>query len=150
MTRVRLLLQKRPGFGPLALIAHIGIVLVLSLRYRQWCPYSHSELEIDGVCHSSTTDSGVRSARLNTSGKEWTVYDAPHVNAVHALQRYHGIKGLNYDWLGASWWALPFARQRKGAVTCFEAVAIMLGMPEPHKQGPRELIAWLQNGRVTA
>lgn len=150
MTRVRLLLQKRPGFGPVAILAHIGIVLVLSIRYRQWCPYSHSELEIDGVCHSSTTDSGVRSARLNTTGKEWTAYDAPHVNAVHALQRLQGISGWGYDWLGASWWLMPFAKQRPTRVFCFEAVAVMLGMPDPHKQGPRELIAWVQNGRVTA
>jgi hypothetical protein len=35
-------------------------------------------------------------------------------------------------------------------MSCFECVAEMMDMPDPHKQGPFELIAWAQNGRVTA
>lgn len=64
MSRVRLLLQKRPGFGPVGWLAHIITVLVLSWHYKRWCPYSHSELEIDGMHYSATTDKGPRASRL--------------------------------------------------------------------------------------
>jgi len=149
MTRVRLLLQKRPGFGPVGWLAHIVTVLVLSLRYMRWCPYSHAELEIDGVCHSSMTDQGVRAARLPIDST-FRPYDAPAVNATYALRAFDAIKHMGYDWLGAVWWGFPWARHRPGRMSCFECVAEMMGMPDPHKQGPFELIAWAQNGRVTA
>lgn len=149
-SRVRLLMQKRPGFGPVALLAHIAIVIVLSLWYRKWCPYSHSELEIDGICYSSTTGSGVRKAQLDTTGKDWRAYDAPHIDPDEALARFRVIEHQGYDWLGAVWWALPFARHRLGRWSCFEATAKMAGMEDAHKQGPFELIAFVQNGRVTA
>ena len=152
MSRARLLLQKRPGFGPVGWLAHIVTVLVLSIRYLRWCPYSHAELEIDGVHHySSMTDRGVRSARLTIDGT-FRAYDAPAVGADDALRRFDRIEHMGYDWLGAVWWGFPWARHRPGRYSCFECVAEMMGMPDPHKQGPFELIAWAQrnDGRVTA
>jgi hypothetical protein len=143
MNRVRLIMQKRPGFGPLAFLAHCLIVAVLSLRYLRWCPYSHAEIEIDGLCHSSMTDSGVRAARL-TIDSTFRAYDAPAVDADDALSRFDRIEHMGYDWLGAVWWGFPWARHRPGRMNCFEAVAEMMGMPDPHKQGPFELIAWAQ------
>lgn len=140
MSRVRLALYKCPGRNPMHWLVHILIVIVLTLRTRRWCPYSHAELEIDGICHSaSTRDKGTRSKRINLADGNWDVFDLPKVNAVYALQRFQNRKGRGYDWLGALRWALPFARQRQGRDYCFEIVADMLGMPEPHKVSPLDL-----------
>lgn len=140
MSRVRLALYKRPDVDLLHWVTHIAIVIVLSIRTLRWCPYSHAELEIDGMCHSaSTRDEGTRAKRINLADGNWDVFDLPKADAVYALQRFRERKGRGYDWLGALRWALPFARQRQGRDYCFEIVADMLGMPEPHNVSPLDL-----------
>lgn len=140
----RLLLQKRPGFGPLALLSHVVTVIVLSIHYRRWCPYSHSELEIGGMHYSATTDKGPRAARLVIDPEDWDVYESERVDKKAAIVRFLAIEGRGYDYLGASWWGFRKAKQRPTRWTCFETEAEMLGMPDPHKVGPFELIDWFE------
>jgi hypothetical protein len=144
MSRVRLLLQKRPGFGPVGWLAHIITVLVLSWHYKRWCKYSHAELEIGSMHYSATTDKGPRAARLVIDPNEWDVHECERVDKQAAVTRFLAIEGRGYDFLGAAWWGLDVAKQRPTRWTCFETIAEMLGMPDPHKVGPFELIDWLE------
>jgi hypothetical protein len=140
----RLLLQKRPGFGPVGWLAHIVTVIVLSWHYRRWCKYSHAELEIGGMHYSATMGAGPRAAQLAIDLKDWDVHDAAHVDKQTAVTRFLVIEGGGYDYLGATWWGFRKAKQRPTRWTCFEAVAEMLGMPDPHTVGPFELIDWIE------
>ena len=151
----RLLLQKRPSFGPLGWLAHIVTVLVLSWHYKRWCPYSHAELEIGGMHYSATTSSGPRAARLVIDSKDWDFHESDAVDKQAALLRFMEIQGRGYDYLGAVWWGIDVAKQRPTRWTCFETIAEMLGMPEPHTVGPFELRDWVEklsaeHGSVTA
>jgi hypothetical protein len=144
MSRVQLAGYKKPG-TLWRWIVHIGIVLVVSARQKRWCKYSHTELVVDGICHSaSTRDDGVRAKNIDLSDGRWDVIDIPHADPEFALQEFERIKGMGYDWLGALWWAIPHARQRELRATCFEVCGIMLGMENPDRQSPTDLIDWAQ------
>jgi hypothetical protein len=141
MTRVQLALYTGPGSTLAHRVAHVVTCAVLTLRALRWCPYSHAELVVDGVCHSSSVrDGGVRAKTINLATGRWVVVDLPQADADAALARFAERKGLGYDWPGALRWGLPFLRQRPRADYCFELVAHMLGLPEPSRWSALDLL----------
>ena len=140
MSRVQLALYRGPGTTFTHKLAHIITCAVLSVRDRRWCPFSHAELVIDGVCHSSSVrDDGVRRKIITLSRDRWVVIDMPRVDADAALRRFEEREGRGYDWPGALRWGLPFLRQRPRADYCFEVVAYMLGLPCPESWSALDL-----------
>jgi hypothetical protein len=74
--------------------------------------------------------------------KDWDTFEINDIPKETLIANFETIRGMGYDWLGAIWWAFPWARHRPGRYSCFESTAKMLGLPDAHKQGPFELIAW--------
>lgn len=145
MSRVQLALYRGPGSTPAHRVAHVVTCAVLTLRRMRWCPYSHAEVVVDGVCHSSSVrDGGVRSKVVDLDSGRWVVLDLPMVDADAALARFKLREGLGYDWPGALRWALPFLRQRPRADYCFEVVAHMMGLPAPSDWTPMDLVDYVE------
>jgi hypothetical protein len=141
MSRVQIALYKGPPTEAEHWLSHAITVAVLSLARLRWCPYSHAELVVDGVCHSSSVrDKGVRAKSIDLTSGRWVLRECPGVDADAALARFFERKGLGYDWPGALRWGLPFLRQRPRADYCFEVVAHMLGLPNPEKWHPLDLL----------
>ncbi len=148
MSRVQLALYKGPGTTLAHRVTHAVTCLVLTVRRLQWCPYSHAELVIDGVCHSSSVrDGGVRRKRIDLTTNRWVVRDMLGIDADAALRRFAEREGRGYDWPGALRWGLPFLRQRPRADYCFEVVAYMLGLEEPESWHPLDLDGYAQCGQ---
>lgn len=142
MSRVQLALYRGPGNTLAHRLTHVITCAVLTVRRMQWCPYSHAELVIDGVCHSSSVrDDGVRSKAIDLNPARWRVIGLPRADAEAALRRFAERKGRGYDWPGALRWGVPFLRQRPRADYCFEVVAYMLGLPTPERWHPLDLVA---------
>lgn len=133
MSRVQLALYRGPGTTLAHRAAHLITVGVLTVRELQWCPWSHSEVVIDGRCYSaSVRDGGVRWKDIDVTTGRWDVLDRPGVEPGEAYMRYRQREGLGYDWPGALAWGLPFLKQSPRRDYCFELCAHMLGLPEPH------------------
>lgn len=148
MGRVQLALYTGPGTTLAHRLSHIVTCLVLTVRRLRWCPYSHAELVIDGVCHSSSVrDGGVRRKRIDLATGRWVVRDMPGADADAALRRFAEREGRGYDWPGALRWGLPFLRQRPRADYCFEVVAHMLGLDAPENWHPLDLDGYAQCGQ---
>ena len=132
-------------------IAHWVTCAVLTIRRLRWCPYSHAELVIDGVCYSSSVrDDGVRSKVIDLNSGKWVLRDVVGSSKELALARFAKREGSGYDWPGALRWGIPFLRQRSKADYCFELVAHMLGLPDPSSWSPMELIDWAEMGMEVA
>ena len=101
---------------------------------RLWwrSPYSHTELVIDGLCHSSSPrDDGVRAKLINLASGHWDVFPIEGDRA-RALEWFAAHRGDAYDWAGVVRCVLPFLPHRRRQWYCVESVAAMLGLPEPH------------------
>jgi hypothetical protein len=122
--KVRLLLYKGwPSFDLVHTVSHTGICL------RSLSIYSHVELEIDGVCYSSSArDKGVRSKIINPYNGKWVIIDLPKADANKALNIFKQHEGKSYDWSGVVRFVLPFVEQQEGQLYCSELVAMMLGL----------------------
>lgn len=126
-------------------VAHWVTCFVLTIRGMRWCPYSHAELVIDGVCYSSSVrDDGVRSKVIDLNTGKWVLVDVVGSSKELALARFAEREGFGYDWTGALRWGVPFLRQRAKADYCFEVVAHMLGLPEPSSWTPMDLADWAE------
>lgn len=150
MSRVQIAMYKGPATDWQHKLAHWVTCMVLTLRRLEWCPYSHAELVVDGVCHSSSVrDGGVRAKTIALTSGKWVVRDVPTADADLALARFAERKGMGYDWPGALAWGLPFLRQRPRADYCFELVAYMLGLPHPASWHPLDLLAFATPPKTT-
>lgn len=139
----RLCMYKGPASG---LKNKLGeLIVCLATRSR----YSHVELEINGVCYSSSfRDGGVRAARipdLETSG-HWDLYPLALTHDEEGLAvdrfKFDYFAKKPYDWLGmlrvCRW--LRWLPRRDGARFCSEEVAYMLGAPDPETMSPQDVL----------
>ena len=127
MSRVNLALYKGPASEPLHIVTHY------STRLLCWSLYSHSELQIDGWCYSSSVrDGGVRKKDIDLNSGHWDVYPLPKADADYALDWFEKHKHQQYDWTGIAGFLLPI-RHASGKQFCFEANARMLGIRGAHK-----------------
>lgn len=104
--------------------------------------FSHCELVIDGICHSSSIrDGGVRAKRINLAGRpHWQVLPLPGADAGRALAFFQRTKGEPYGWLDLvlhQVFRSPAGDQR--GWFCSEWVAEALGMVAPRSFSPGDL-----------
>jgi len=113
-------------------------------------PYSHCELIMarngtEATCASSSyLDGGVRTKTMVLDPDHWDVVEVDRSAIPEIWLRVH--KGDRYDVLGLLGfvWRRQSGDQRKWF--CSEAVAAMLGFPEPWRFDPMTLWAAVQNG----
>jgi hypothetical protein len=139
----RLCMYKGPATGLLFQLAHWAICLVTRSKY------SHVELEINGVCYSSSfRDGGVRAkviTDLDTSG-HFDMYPIT-CDEQAALGRWMRDGPKPYDWLGMLRVCpeLRWLPRINGKRFCSEEVAYMLGLiPDPETLSPQTLLETAQ------
>lgn len=126
----------------------IGNALV---RWFKRSPYSHCELVIDGVCHSSSVmDGGVRGKAIDLKPENWDLIDLPWADKDKALAYFAQTVGQRYSWLSviaAQFFASEFDEPK--AAFCSEWCAAALGVPTPVIHSPESLgrlLAWVSGG----
>lgn len=137
------------------LIGHWGIRAVMTVRDLQVCPYSHIELVINGLCHSSSAvdvmtegprkgkRGGPRIKLINLTDGKWDVFpvrDGIHEGFVKRrfLERMAVAQG--YDYPAGARWALPFIKARDIADNCLEICAHSLGASNPSDWTFRDIL----------
>lgn len=115
-------------------------------RFRHWCvrawtnsKWSHVELVIDGICHSSSPrDGGVRAKVIDLRSGKWDVIDI-QADTARALQWFKDHDGQDYDWAGIARFVLPLLPHNDDQWFCFESVSAALGLENPHKMTANKL-----------
>lgn len=114
-----------------------------AIKIRSLSPYSHCELEIDGVCYSSSVrDHGVRSKVIDLKSGNWDVYrvDADEEFAIKLFQEHMGNP---YDWWGILRFVIPFVPQKKNQYFCSEIVGAAIGVTDPEDLFPSDLLYYV-------
>lgn len=109
------------------------------IRFWTNSQYSHCELEIDGVCYSSSVqDKGVRKKVIDLNNGNWDFIDIPWGDKEKVLAYFAATDSNTYGWLSLITSQL-FNRNspRKSAQFCSEWVAAALGLPNPATYSPR-------------
>ena len=105
--------------------------------------FSHVELEIKGVCYSSSNrDGGVRSKIINTSNhQKWLSFELKKdIDINGCLSYFESVKGQKYDWLNIFCTQLiKLNMQSEDKQICSEFVANCLGLENPYKYSPETL-----------
>ena len=105
--------------------------------------FSHVELEINGVCYSSSNrDGGVRSKIINTSNhQKWLSFDLKKdIEANRCLLYFESVRGQKYDWLNIFCTQLiKLNIQSDNKQICSEFVGNCLGLEDSYKYSPESL-----------
>ena len=105
--------------------------------------FSHVELEIDGVCYSSSNrDRGVRSKVIDTSNaQKWLSFDLKKdIDVNRCLLYFESVRGQKYDWLNIFLTQIIKVNiQSSNKQICSEFVANCLGLENAHKYSPESL-----------
>ena len=105
--------------------------------------FSHVELEINGVCYSSSNrDYGVRSKIIDTSNKQkWVSFDLKKdIDINNCLSYFESVKGQKYDWLNIFCTQLiKLNMQSEDKQICSEFVGNCLGLEDSYKYSPESL-----------
>lgn len=127
----------------LYIIFHFITCFFLSIRKLQLVKHSHAELCIDGICYSSSVrDKGVRTKFIDLNSGKWDLIELnlSEEEKNKALSEFVPMINKSYDFLGAIGVVINFIKDAKDKFLCFEVVARMLGMQNPSKVTPIELI----------
>lgn len=155
MSNATLCLYKGPAAGFKNILGH-WLVCALdtinqSIKRRRivLAIYSHVELQIDGVCYSSsfrdhtplTPNGGVRS-KVITDFSRFDLYPCT-VDKEAALARFKADEGKHYSWV-AMLRVCPLLRwlPRRDATQrfCSDEVAFMLGVQDPETLSPQDVL----------
>ena len=105
--------------------------------------FSHVELEISGVCYSSSNrDYGVRSKIIDTSNKQkWVSFELKNnIDKNICLNYFKSVEGQKYDWLNIFCTQLiKLNMQSEDKQICSEFVANCLGLENAYKYSPESL-----------
>ena len=105
--------------------------------------FSHVELEINGVCYSSSNrDRGVRSKVIDTSNaQKWLSFDLKKdIDVNRCLLYFESVRGQKYDWLNIFLTQIIKVNiQSSNKQICSEFVANCLGLENAHKYSPESL-----------
>ena len=133
---IRLAFYKGPPVELKHKITHLGTCL------WTWSKYSHAELEIDGVCYSSSArDGGVRSKVIDLTTGRWDIIEI-EADTDFALSWFKSHEGCKYDWRNIFRFVLAPIGQDERKYVCFEAVGEMLGFAGAHKLTANDLYEW--------
>lgn len=125
----------------LALYKAKGKIGNAGIRWWTNSIYSHCELEIDGLCYSSSVqDHGVRKKAIYLDPDNWDFIELPWADKKKALSYFAATDSFSYGWLSLIWSQL-FNRNtpNKNSQFCSEWVAAALGLPNPVSYSPRTL-----------
>lgn len=99
------------------------------IRFATRSEYSHCEIEVNGLCFSSSPrDGGVRGKRINLESGHWDVIDIMG-DEFTALAWFHEHDGAGYDWVGLVRAVIPFFPHSSTRWFCSEACGAALGIP---------------------
>ena len=105
--------------------------------------FSHVELEINGVCYSSSSrDYGVRSKIINTSNhQKWLSFDLKKdIDINGCLAYFDSVDGQKYDWINIFFTQIiKLNIQSEKKQICSEFVANCLGLENAYKYSPESL-----------
>lgn len=102
--------------------------------------YSHVELEIDGMCYSSSVrDHGVRGKVIDLNSGMWDVIEIGDEGKDFAKEFFAKHLGQKYDWNGIVRFLIPFVKQKPNEYFCSEAVAAALGFKKAADFSPGKL-----------
>lgn len=102
-------------------------------------PYSHCELVVGGLAHSSSIrDGGVR-AKAIWFDEHWDVFDVPGAAASDVLMLHAQTEGEPYGWLDLVLRQFMGKRGNSTGWFCSEWCAAALGLPEPTRYSPGDL-----------
>ena len=105
--------------------------------------FSHVELEINGVCYSSSNrDKGVRSKVIDTSNaQKWLSFDLKKdIDENICLLYFESVRGQKYDWLNILLTQLiKLDIQSDNKQICSEFVANCLQLDNAYKYSPEAL-----------
>ena len=105
--------------------------------------FSHVELEINGVCYSSSNrDYGVRSKIIDTSNKQkWVSFELKKdIDTNKCLEYFYSVERQVYDWTNIFLTQLiKLNVQSDNKQICSEFVANCLGLENAYKYSPETL-----------
>ena len=105
--------------------------------------FSHVELEINGVCYSSSNrDYGVRSKIIDTSNKQkWVSFELKKdIDTNKCLEYFYSVERQEYDWTNIFLTQLiKLNVQSDNKQICSEFVANCLGLENAYKYSPETL-----------
>ena len=105
--------------------------------------FSHVELEIDGVCYSSSNrDYGVRSKIIDTSNKQkWVSFELKNnIDKNICLNYFKRVEGQKYDWLNIFFsQIIKLNIQSSNKQICSEFVGNCLQLDNAYKYSPEAL-----------
>ena len=138
---MKLALYKGPTDDLMHSISHWVTCIVLSIRDMKINKYSHTEIQINGMCFSSSVrDGGVRPKAINLLSGKWDYIELPKEYEEKALEVFFKKQGNKYDWFGALGFGLPFLKQDTNKEYCFEINAEMLGLDNSKMHSPVDFI----------
>lgn len=132
-----LAMYKGPADDWLHKLSHWAVCVFTLSRY------SHCELVIDGLCHSSSfRDGGVRVKKIDLTSGHWEVFPLPEVpgREEHVRAWFARHQGEGYDWAGIARFVLPALLHRPKQWFCSEACAAALGIPGAADFDPQDLL----------
>jgi len=138
---MKLALYKGPTDDLMHSISHWVTCIVLSIRDMKINKYSHTEIQINGTCFSSSVrDGGVRSKDIDLFSGKWDFIELPKEYEQKALNVFLAKQGRKYDWFGALGFGLPFLKQDNTKEYCFEINAEMLGLDASKMHSPMDFV----------
>lgn len=132
----------------LALYKAEGRIGNAAVRWWTKSQYSHCELVVDGVWHSSSIqDNGVRAKTMEAAPGHWDLIPLPSYLAARILAHFAATKGERYGWLDLlRSQVFNGNADQSGAAFCSEWCAAAMGLPSPASYSPRtlgELVGWV-------
>lgn len=108
--------------------------------------YSHTEVQINGMCFSSSVrDGGVRTKYIDLDSGKWDYIELSDDLIPNALDVFFEKRYRKYDWLGALGFGLPFLKQDNNKEYCFELCSSMLGLDKSKMHSPLDMIRSLKS-----
>ena len=111
-------------------------------RWWTGSEYSHCELVVGGICHSSSLmDGGVRSKIIDLGSGNWDLIDLPWADADSVLEHFQRTDHVRYGLISLAFsQLLNRNRVSQGAQFCSEWCADALGLPNPATYSPATLM----------
>jgi hypothetical protein len=117
-------------------------------------PYSHVELVIDNICHSSSgRDHGVRSKVIDFKPDNWDIYelnDELQIDIAFAVEWFRLHDGQKYNYLGLFGFVVPWRTEEHDLTRwfCSQAVAKALKIERSWTLSPNTLFDYMRPNMV--
>lgn len=109
--------------------------------------YSHCELEVDGICYSSSAlDGGVRSKVIDLKPESWDIIDLPWAKGQAIVDHFVKTDHYRYGWIGLLTSQLfNLGRVPKRTTFCSQWCIEALSLPNPPIYQPHAVLYLCQH-----